>query len=95
MCLEKLITTKSIVVADNTSTAFSYHQKAECRVLRKKNFISEFNTREGESPIPASGKVSMNIIISSPVRPDKKQIRGNDWAICRAKHKHLHVEYKS
>ena len=25
----------------------------------------------------------MNIIVSSPLRPDKKQIRGNDLAICR------------
>jgi hypothetical protein len=39
----------------------------------------------------------MNIIISSPLRPDKKQIRGSDFAICRTgynKFRQLLKQYK-
>ena len=37
-------------------------------------------------PIPVSGKASINTIISSPLRPDKKQIRGSDLATCGRKY---------
>lgn len=32
--------------------------------------------------IPVSGKASMNIVISSPVKPDRKQTRGTCFATC-------------
>lgn len=47
-------------------------------------------TSEKEIRIPVSGKASMNIIISSPVRPDKKQIRG-DFAICKTEYSDLGI----
>lgn len=41
--------------------------------------------------LPVSGKASMNIIISSPLKPDKKHIRGTDLSICRAQNaKNMH-----
>lgn len=41
--------------------------------------------------IPVSGKASTNIIVSSPLKPDKKHIRGSDLSICNARHKMLNM----
>lgn len=41
--------------------------------------------------IPVSGKASTNIIVSSPLKPDKKHIRGSDLSICNARHKMLNT----
>ena len=38
-----------------------------------------------ERHLPASGNASTNIIISSPVRPERKQIRGASFTACKQK----------
>ncbi|KAK2976687.1 hypothetical protein RJ640_004288 [Escallonia rubra] len=53
------------------------------KMLESKAVMIELTAGSKEYDLPVSGKVSMNIIISSPVRPDKKQIRGSCLASCK------------
>jgi len=48
----------------------------------KKIKIFGCECRISKSYLPLSSNASRNIIISSPVRPDRKQIRGSCLAIC-------------